>query len=334
MKEHPLDPDRLVEQTLASGGKVELADLVAACVPGRTLRELARRFDVVPKGFRIDKAPLPLLAAELVGTQSPEVLDELIPALVRALGKERKPAAADTAPADADAATQQLLRLREQELAEARTEVESARQGQQRSREKEAQLSQKLQQAQEQLARQRAALEEQRGRPAPTQAGQRPDLERRLHDLQGDLESRDATIDALRSNLALRTSQLRALETERDELLALVPKGKRKKEPPPEQPKLADQFRVPHFLPSFYKSLADKDRRSIERAMQAVLLFCTEGPSYPGLEVKQLGGFDELWSLRASLKLRVYFRLQGNDVEVIALSDREDQPTLLRRLRE
>ena len=91
---------------------------------------------------------------------------------------------------------------------------------------------------------------------------------------------------------------------------------------------------VPYFLPSFYKSLDGKDRRAVERAVQAILLFCTEGHSYPGLEVKQLGGQDT-WSLRASLDLRVYFRpLPDGDVEVLELADREDQRTTLRRLKE
>jgi hypothetical protein len=56
--------------------------------------------------------------------------------------------------------------------------------------------------------------------------------------------------------------------------------------------------------------------------MQAALLFCTEGPGYPGLEVKQLEGVD-LWSLRAD-----------GDVDFVALADREDQNTMLRRLKD
>ena len=87
-------------------------------------------------------------------------------------------------------------------------------------------------------------------------------------------------------------------------------------------------------IDKFYKSLEGKERRSIERGVQAVLLFCTEGPSYPGLEVKQIEG-QEIWSLRASLKLRVYFELlEERCVEFVAVADREDQHTTLRRLKE
>ncbi len=65
-----------------------------------------------------------------------------------------------------------------------------------------------------------------------------------------------------------------------------------------------------------------------------MLVFCTEGHAYPGLEVKQLGGQDT-WSLRASLGLRVYFRpLADGEIELLELGDREDQHTTLRRLKE
>ena len=91
---------------------------------------------------------------------------------------------------------------------------------------------------------------------------------------------------------------------------------------------------VAALLPSFYKSLVGKERKSVERAFQAILLFCTEGHAYPGLEVKQLGGQDT-WSLRASLGLRVYFTQRPDgDIELLELADREDQHTTLRRLKE
>ena len=122
-------------------------------------------------------------------------------------------------------------------------------------------------------------------------------------------------------------------EAEVEELTSLLPKGrKRKAPPPPNEPE--HRLQVPWFLPSFYKSLDGKDRRSVERAIQAVLLFCTEGHAYPGLEVKQLGGQDT-WSMRASLGLRVYFRPRADGgIDVLELADREDQHTTLRRLKE
>ncbi len=74
--------------------------------------------------------------------------------------------------------------------------------------------------------------------------------------------------------------------------------------------------------------------RSVCRAWQALLLFCTEGHGYPGLEVKQIKGQDT-WSMRASLGLRIYFRQRDDgDIDVLELGDREDQHTTLRRLKE
>ena len=117
------------------------------------------------------------------------------------------------------------------------------------------------------------------------------------------------------------------------ELEELVPPGKRKKKrmPPPPPP---ERFAVPHFTPTFLKSLDGKDRRSIEQAYHAVFMFCTEGSRYPGLQVKSLEAID-LWSLRASRRLRVYFRRRvDGDVEILELLDREEQETMLRRYRE
>ena len=141
-----------------------------------------------------------------------------------------------------------------------------------------------------------------------------------MRDLEQELEARVAADEALRRQLAVERTTVRALEDEVKELEALLPKGRRRKvtAPPPPEPA---RFRLPHFLPSFYKSLVGKERKSVERAVQAVLLFCTEGPAYPGLEVKKLGG-QETWSLRASLGLRVYFENRDDgDVDVVRLAD-------------
>jgi len=128
---------------------------------------------------------------------------------------------------------------------------------------------------------------------------------------------------------------MRELEEENAELEQLLPKGRRRKKAPEPPPPAPDRrFRLPYFAQSFYRSLDGKDRRSVERAVEAVLLFCTEGHAYPGLEVKQLGGQDT-WSLRASLGLRVYFRQRDDgDVEILEVADREEQNTTLRRLKE
>ncbi|MCA8949420.1 MAG: hypothetical protein KDE27_07945, partial [Planctomycetes bacterium] len=161
-------------------------------------------------------------------------------------------------------------------------------------------------------------------------------LERRVRELEGEREGFLAADEALRRQLARNQSRLREIEGQNAELEALIPASRRRKRkplppPPPEEPR---RVLVPRFLPSFYKSLDGKERKAVERAVQAILLFCTEGHSYPGLEVKQLGGQD-MWSLRASLGLRVYFRpLPDGDIEILELGDREEQNTTLRRLKD
>ena len=157
----------------------------------------------------------------------------------------------------------------------------------------------------------------------------------RLHELETEREGFLAADHAMRLQLARDRSRTRELEDEVAELESLIPASRRrKKKPMLPEPELQRRVLVPHFLPSFYKSLEGKERRSVERAIHAMLLFCTEGHGYPGLEVKQLGGQDT-WSLRASLGLRIYFRnMEDGDIEVIELGDREDQNTTLRRLKE
>jgi hypothetical protein len=90
---------------------------------------------------------------------------------------------------------------------------------------------------------------------------------------------------------------------------------------------------VPHFTADFYRSLNGRDQRTVEAAFDAVWRFATSGYAYPGLEVKQLEGVDA-WSMRAGIKVRVYFRPRADgDVDILAVGDREDQDTWLRRLR-
>jgi hypothetical protein len=69
-------------------------------------------------------------------------------------------------------------------------------------------------------------------------------------------------------------------------------------------------------------------------AFLAIARLCHDGPCYPCLETKRLEGLDNLWSIRATIKHRVYFQgpTDGNFL-VVGVEDREDQPTYLRRRR-
>lgn len=335
MSEHAVPLRKLGERILAKGADLPLALLLEHLVPVRALRELARKFGLSPKGgFRIERAPLHVLAPMLAELRDPKQLDEVLALLLP------KPASVVGVEGDATAAADSaaLLALREAEVVRLREELERAREGAARSRDRESDLMRRLERAEQDMTVLRKRSEADR---RPDKEGDRVlraevdrELQRRLHELEDERAGFLAADEALRRQLAHNQSRLRELEETVAELEALVPKGRRKAKA--QAPAVPDdrRFRLPHFLPSFYKSLDGKDRKSIERAFQAILLFCTEGHSYPGLEVKQLGGQDT-WSFRASLGLRVYFRPVGDgDIELLELADREEQHTTLRRLKE
>jgi hypothetical protein len=215
--------------------------------------------------------------------------------------------AEDTATDVPPEASDPLATLRDAELLRLRDELERTRESTARGRDRESELSRRLQQAEQevQLLR-REMLHRQTASARPEPPRDDKELVRRVHDLENEREGFLEADRALRRQLAHNQSRLRELEAAHGELEALLPKGKRRKKPPPELPPATDRrFLLPRFTGPFYKSLEGKDRKAIERAFQAILLFCTEGHAYPGLEVKQLGGQDT-WSLRASLGLRVY----------------------------
>jgi hypothetical protein len=320
---------KLAERVLAKGVlPVEL--LLEHLVPVARLRDLARRFGLSPKGgFRIEKAPARVLAPLLAELRDPEQLPAPSPAgMPDAAGGDGVPHVADSAA---------LAALRETELQRQRIELERAREAAERARGRAAELERRVERLEAEVVLLRRDSPDADGRagtrdPDRGRDGER-ELLRRLRDLESEREGFVATDEALRRQLAATQSKLRVAEQTVQELEAQVPKGRRKKAPPPPPPE-ERRFRMPRFLPSFYKSIDGKDRRSIERVFHAVHVFCTEGHSYPGLEVKQLGGQDT-WSLRASLGLRVYFRpLADGDIELIEVADREDQHTTLRRLKE
>jgi hypothetical protein len=330
---------KLVERILAKGADLPLASVLEVAVPVRRLRDLARKFGISPKGgFRIERAPAHVLAPLLAEQRDAARLDEVLGLLLPATSRETEPesAPADGAPHPGHEAAG-LLALREAEVARLRDEIERTRESLARAREREAELSRRLEASERDvvvLRQQSHRVEREQERPAPGSRTQQ-DLQQRVRDLEDERDGLLAADEALRRQLAHSRTRIRELEQTSSELEALVPKGRRRqRQAAAEPPESARSFRLPWFLPSFYKSIEGKDRRSVERAVQAVLLFCTEGHSYPGLEVKQMGGQDT-WSLRASLGLRVYFRHRSDgDVEILELADREEQHTTLRRLKD
>lgn len=323
---------KLAERVLDKGADLPLALLLEHVAPVKAMRELARDLGLTPKGgFRLAKAPAHVLAPLLAEQRDPERLEKALALLL--------PSAAPAPAADdeesADEAVDPLLALRNAEIARLRADLERAREAQNRAREREAELQRDLDQACNELARRRAEAEAARAAAPPPPSRDDKELQRRLKALEAERDGFQEADRAMRRQQAVDQTRIRELEAEVAELDALLPKGKRRRKPQPEPAPNDDRrFLLPRFLPSFYKSLEGKERKAVERAIQAVLLFCTEGHGYPGLEVKQMGGQDT-WSLRASLGLRVYFRRRdGGDVEILELADREEQHTTLRRLKD
>ncbi len=331
--------DTWIREILKADGKLPLARLVERLVPVGELRDLARQHEVVLKGYRIERASAKQLAPKLADPKRAELVEEVCERILARIGEcERLGSEGPDCSAEVER-KQRALDLRTKELQQARDEVARLRAGAARQREREERLVHDLDAERERAALLRAEIETlqlrlDRKRSADGGARAAAAVEHRLHDLERELASAAVAEEGLRRLVAVRQQRVRELEEHVAELRALVPNKKVKPQVRPAEPELAAQFRVPHLSPQFYKSLEGKERRSVERGVQAVLLFCTEGPAYPGLEVKQIEGQD-LWSLRASLKLRVYFRFRHDgDIEVLALADREDQHTMLRRLKE
>ncbi|MEO6596865.1 MAG: hypothetical protein ABIP94_19140, partial [Planctomycetota bacterium] len=284
--------------------------------------------------FRIERAPAHVLAPLLAESKDSAQLDEVLGLLVPQAQAVPPPARVDL-PNHAEA--QALLSLRGSELLRLRDELERAREVAARARERESELLRRVEQGElDHTVMRRELGQRSHQSDRSERSGVERDQHRRFRELEAEREGFLASDEALRRQLARNQTRLRELEALVAELEALLPKGKRRRKPPPPEPvdAVERRFRLPRFLLSFYKSLEGKERRAIERAFQAILLFCTEGHSYPGLEVKQMGGQDT-WSFRASLGLRVYFRqLPDGDVELLELGDREEQNTTLRRLKD
>lgn len=336
MTDRQTDPRarRLAEQALRERATLSLSVLLETLVPVATLRVLAVELALSPKGFRVERAPAKALAPALAACTDPAELERVVALLLPpAPAKSQDEAAATSTDAVDQSAA---LRLKEQEVRGLRDELERARESARRATERAEQFRQSLESERQELQQLRAETKRLRGKQpvVKDQAGAERELQNRIHDLEQELAGRVAADEALRRQLAVEHTSVRSLQQEVAELEKLLPKGRRRKAAPPPPPPEPARFVLPHFGPHFYRSLEGKDRKSVERAMQAVLLFCTEGPAYPGLEVKKLGG-QNTWSLRASLGLRVYFENRDDgDIDVLGLADREEQPTVLKRLKD
>ncbi|MEZ5964649.1 MAG: hypothetical protein R3F56_12440 [Planctomycetota bacterium] len=331
--------ERLIEKALAARGSVPLESILAELVPVPRLRAVVQERGVSPKGFRVEAAPAAALAQALVRDLDPELLKVAISELVAATkptpivrsGPVRKPAAEPTAEAATKSADELAV-----ELERARAHLAAAVAAQQRNEARGAELDRRVAQQEQTIASLRGELASSRTRQADATPASRDDqreTERRLRAAESELEVLARAEEDYRRRLAEQQTAMRALEQRNEELEEMVPKNRRRRPPPPPPPPPAERFRIPHLTADFYRSLAGRDQRTIEATFDAIWRFATSGYSYPGLEVKQLEGVD-LWSMRAGIKVRVYFRPRADgDVDILAAGDREEQDTLLRRLR-
>ncbi|GDY01275.1 hypothetical protein LBMAG49_06040 [Planctomycetota bacterium] len=337
---------RLVEQILANQGKLSLELLLEVLVPVRSLRSIARKHGLTPKGgFRLAKAPAHVLAPLLAELREPEALDEVVQALSASAIGEQGPLDLDeevagkkhgSGPKPSEPEITPAMRRKDEEAIQLRGDLESTREVVARATERERDLRQQMDAMQMQVQQLKGELDRARKpvpAPVPAEDSVR-ELSQRVYELEQASTARDESDQASRLREAHDHNVMREQEAEISRIKSLIPKGQRRKmlaEPAPEP---EHRVQLPHFLPSFYKSMEGKDRKSVERALIALLKFCTEGYAYPGLEVKQLHA-QEMWSMRASLGLRIYFRRREDlDIDVIELVDREGQNTALRRLKE
>lgn len=340
----PQQVRQLAERAMRGAG-IPLATLLEVLAPVAGMRALAKELGVQPKGgFRVEKASAKVLAEALAEQKKAEHLDRVIALLASrpaaaAANEGRAPKSASKPARAPEPKASPLSLLKEQELKAVRAELQSARAGLDRALERETEMRRDLDHLTGMNRRLRADLGEAHRMldstsrvPDPTNKEQH----QRVRELEQELAGYVEADSGLRRLLAQARSDKRQLEAEVEELLQLLPKGRRRKQKPPtEPPPPSGRVMLPRFDPAFYRGLEGRDRKSVELAVHAILLLCTEGFSYPGLQAKQLGGKGELWSIRAARGLRIYFRLlDDGSLLFLDFAEREGQNTTIRRLKE
>jgi regulator of replication initiation timing len=328
-----LPTQELMQALLTGRGSVAAGVLLRFLLLEPELRELCARFDLKPKGgFRIEKAPLHLLlpVLEKALLERDEVRDAVAAAVT---AQAAAPAAEKTAPADPQ--RDRLVELKDQEIRRLKDEADQAREVAGRRGEHVEALQRRIDELMDEAAQIRA--EREFLRRELDRLGKSPrepqDSDRDIVGFLRRVEQLETLNEELRRSLAVEATNIATLQAETDELRSKVPDW-RKKTPQPPPADLPQQdagvFPIPVFTPDFYRSLVDRDRRVVQAAFQAVFLLVSRGPSYPGLETKRLEGTSSLWSIRATIKHRVYFEFGQGEFKVLRLEDRREQDRFLR----
>ena len=328
-----------LEQALLEGeGKTSLETWLAYLLSREDLEVFARRFSLKIKGFRVEKAPDRILLSAL----SKAFLEkgEVRKAVLERIGEpaESAPEPSPSPPAGREEEGDQdqgevrelrsrlealqvewnVLELKEKEL---QGELKKARSGEKKFRRRALEAEEGKRKLEEQVRKLKSLAPE---------AKQAKDLRREVQSLKEENER-------LRASLASLNTDRVNLEREVEELRAK--RGKKaprepKKEPPPALPgEDPDQWHIPLFEKEFQEALLSAPAPEAQRILKTVFFACQD-PAYPSLNLKKLEGKGDLWSVRVDPGMRLIFLREGKVFRFLAATDREDQDTELKSLRE
>ena len=334
-----------LEQALLEGeGSCRLEPWLAYLLDRPDLEELVRRFSLKIKGFRVERAPHRILLASLAKAflQRGEVRRAVLGRIWARPTPQEGPSPQEPSPAVESREEREEEGL-EEEVRGLKALVEEAR------REQSA-LELQARELQGELRKAKAAEEDFRRRALDAEADKRrlEEQVRKLKDLAPeakaarDLKRRILALEEenerLRASLASLTSERTSLEKEVEswKSRARGKKGARqvRKEPPPSLPADdQDQWRIPVFEREFREALLAQPAQEAQKILRTVFFACQD-PSYPSLNLKKLEGKGDLWSVRVDPGLRLIFLREGKIFRFVAFTDREDQDTELKSLRE
>ncbi len=329
-----------LEQALLEGeGKGSLEAWLGFLLPREDLEDFARRFALKIKGFRVEKAPDRILLSALAKAFLEK--GEVRKAVLDWIGESREgapevapppPAGKEEEEGPEDQGEIQELRSKLEELQVERNVLEL--------KERELQGELKKARSGEKKFRRRALEAEGARRKLEEQVRKLKDLApeaKEAKDLRRRLQSLEDENERLRSSLASLNTDRVKLEREVEDLRRK--KGRKapkeaKPEPPPILPgEDPDQWHIPVFEKDFQESLLSLPAPEAQRILKTVFFACQD-PSYPSLNLKKLEGKGDLWSVRVDPGMRLIFLREGKVFRFLAATDREDQDTELKSLRE
>ena len=94
-----------------------------------------------------------------------------------------------------------------------------------------------------------------------------------------------------------------------------------------------NQVAVPHLEKEFHQSLAEYDAKTVARIFKALFRVCQD-PAHTSLNFKKMSGRGDIYSIRATPALRIYFFREPGALRFLLAGDREEQDRSLRQLRE